>query len=47
MSSKLLPYGELRNANLIAKIGHGKIIRSREVGGKTVTGIQRLAARQS
>lgn len=45
MTSKLLPYGEVRNATIVAKIGEDvSKSRGRVVGGKVVTGIERLSA---
>ncbi|MBV1918082.1 MAG: hypothetical protein KUG65_08490 [Sphingomonadaceae bacterium] len=44
--TKLLPYGDTRNSNIVAKIGGhgGGKLQTREVGGKVVTGIKRTAS---
>lgn len=47
MTKKLLPYGDVRNSDIVAKNGaHGLSgkIRSRIVAGKTVTKIKRRSA---
>jgi hypothetical protein len=48
MAKKLLPYGDLRNSDIVAKngthSGSGKKSRSRVVGGKAVAKVRRLSA---
>jgi len=47
MPKMLLPYGELRNSDIVAKNGaHSaeKKLRSREIDGKTVVRVERLSA---
>jgi len=45
MSDKLMPYGAVRNANIVAKIGHSKRkYNGRIVGGKNVIKVERHTA---
>ena len=50
MAKRLLPYGDVRNSDIVVKngahMGGGPIkARSRVVGGKTVVGIKRTPTR--
>jgi len=47
MNKNLLPYGDLRNSQIVAKNGMhsgGGKVRSRELRGKTVAKVKRLSA---
>jgi hypothetical protein len=48
MNKQLLPYGDIRRSDIVAKngahSGGSKRVRSRVVAGKTVTAIKRLSA---